>query len=138
MVSKIHPDNVIMSTDFIVLRNLALVGLLTAGFFALWILLARDWVKSGLRKQICEPVSVKWIPFANLLIWRMAFLGPGFKVIYRDYHGLTHRAYCWVSLVCFRKVTWVSDEVQGLSFWHGHELRRARQRIGREWSCSWI
>lgn len=71
------------------------------------LLLQREWVKDDLARRGITPLSVRWRPFSPG--WGSNF-GAGFRVIYVDELGLTHRAYGWV-WERRNKVRWTRDEV---------------------------
>ena len=92
--------------DFIAWRNLALVPCIVAVLVFLAVVLCREWVKSDLREKMCEPIRIRWRPFA----WRTNRLTCAFKVMYSDFEGRVHRGTCW-TYWHRRSVTWDGDEI---------------------------
>ena len=98
-----------MSTeDLVAMRNLALIPCIVAALVFLAVVLCRECVKSDLRERTCEPLRVRWRPFA----WRTNWFTCSFKVDYSDFQGQIHRAICW-TYWHRRSVTWGSDEIIG-------------------------
>ena len=89
--------------NFYVWRNLAVISAIIIFIQFLSIILCREWVKSDLRRRICEPVSVRWQPFTWWPLW-----GPAFRVFYKDAAGIVHAARC--GLPAWRRpVVWRED-----------------------------
>lgn len=98
--------------DFIVYRNVALCFCIAALLWFLAVVLCREWVKTDLRRRMCEPRRIRWRPFA----WRTNWFTCSFRVVYSDLHGQVHRAICWTYWLR-PSVTWESDEIID----HGYE-----------------
>ena|SRR5687767_15122456 len=94
------------SEDFIIWRNAALVPCIIATLWFLAVVLCREWVKSDLRRRRCEPLRIRWRPFA----WRTNSLTCSFRVIYSDSRGQIHRAICW-TYWHRSSVMWDADEI---------------------------
>jgi len=98
--------------DFVAYRNIALCFCFVAVLVFLAVVLCREWVKSDLRQKMCQPLHIRWRPFA----WRTNWLACSFRVLYSDIHGQTHRSICW-TYWHRPSVTWDSDEIID----YGHE-----------------
>ena len=92
--------------DITAWRNIAIVPCIVAALWFLAVVLCREWVKSDLRRRMCEPVRIRWRPFA----WRTNRLTCSFKVVYSDFRGQIHRAICW-TYWHRPSVTWDADEI---------------------------
>lgn len=97
---------VMSGVPFIIYFNLGMVAVIFGTLYLLAVTLCREWVKTDLRERICEPVSVRWRPLA----WRTNAVTCSFRVVYTDFHGLTHRAICSVYWHR-RSVFWIEDEI---------------------------
>src|SRR6185369_6145669 len=71
--------------DITVWRNIAIVTCIVAALWFLAVGLCREWVKSDLRKRMCEPVRLRSRPFAS----RTNRLTCSFKVVYSDFRGFS-------------------------------------------------
>jgi hypothetical protein len=92
--------------DFVAYRNIALCFCFVAALVFLAVVLCREWVKSDLRQRMCQPLRIRWRPFA----WRTNLLTYSFRVLYLDVHGQTHQSICW-TYWHRPSVTWDSDEI---------------------------
>jgi len=92
--------------DITVWRNIAIVPCIVAALWFLAVVLCREWVKSDLRKRMCEPVRIRSRPFAS----RSNRLTCSFKVVYSDFRGQIHRAIRW-TYWHRPSVTWDTDEI---------------------------
>lgn len=96
------------------IRPFILVGLcplIAVVLASLFILLRRERVKEELRLKCFQPVSIQWRPFGPG--WGYGYR-TGFRVIYIDFHGYRHSAFCWVGGMNFiANIRWVRDEVIG-------------------------
>jgi hypothetical protein len=68
--------------------------------------LCREWVKNDLRARMCQPIRVRWRPFA----WQTSHWRCSFTVVYADLHDQVHRAICWTPWLS-PNIVWVSDEI---------------------------
>jgi hypothetical protein len=96
--------------DFTALRNVLLIPCIIALQVFLWVVLCREWIKRDLRERACEPLRVRWRPFA----WRTNKVTCSFRVDYSDLSGRIHRAICW-TYWHRRSVIWGDDRVIGYS-----------------------
>ena len=94
--------------DMALWRNIAIIPCIVGVLWSLAVLLCPEWVKNDLRERTCQPVSVRWRPFA----WRTSWLSCAFKVMYSDLDGRIHRARCW-TYWHRPSVTWDGDEIIG-------------------------
>lgn len=87
-------------------RNIALCFCIVAVLAILSVVWCREWVKSDLRRRICQPIQIRWRPFAR---WTDG-LTCSFRDLYLDLDGRMHRGTCrtyWHR----PSVTWDSDEL---------------------------
>ena len=87
-------------------RNIAIVPCIVAALWFLAVVLCREWVKSDLRQSLCEPLRIRWRPFAC----RTNKVTCSFKVVYSDCRGQIHRAICW-TYWHRPSATWDADEI---------------------------
>lgn len=87
-------------------------------FLLLWFLDAmyrREAVKRNLRERGCQPLHIRWRPFAY---WATGWWRTPFRVVYHDTEGRLHKAYCCVykdltgSPYGPRRVEWLQDELR--------------------------
>lgn len=98
--------------EFVVHRNVALCICVIVILWSLAVVLCREWVKRDLAERLCQPIRIRWQPFA----WRTNRLTCSFRVLYSDIQGRVHRSRCWTYWLRPR-VTWLDDEIID----YGHE-----------------
>lgn len=95
-----------------------------AGFIALMLFLfamfQREQVKRELRERGRQPLHTRWRPAAYWLPWQSYWGATGFRVVYLDPNGFTHKGYCFVYRSFLqdwqrgnRRVQWLADTVTG-------------------------
>jgi hypothetical protein len=89
-------------------RNVAMIPVIVAVLHLLFVLRCREWVKTDLFRRTCQPLKVRWRPFAWWPVW-----GPAFRVVYTDPAGLVHAAQAGLP-AWHRPVVWRDDEVVGV------------------------
>jgi hypothetical protein len=99
--------------DFVAFRNLVLCLCVVAVLVFLAVVLCREWVKRDLVGRLCQPIHVRWRPFA----WRTNRLTCSFRVLYSDVYGRVHRSICW-TYWHRPNVIWGDDEIID----HRHEI----------------
>lgn len=106
---------------FSVLDLLKIVGFI-GGFIALMLFLLamfqREQVKRDLGGLGCQPLHIWWRPAAYWLPWSSYWGATGFRVVYLDPNGFTHKGYCFVYRSFVRDwqwgnrcTTWLTDSV---------------------------
>jgi hypothetical protein len=60
----------------------------------------RQQVRRDLDDNDCQILHIRWVPGAYWLPWT-ALHASGFRVIYEDSSGLSHRAYCYAYTMGF-------------------------------------
>ena len=92
--------------EFAVYRNIALCFCIVAVLWFLAVILCREWIRRDLAARLCQPIQIRWRPFA----WRTNWLTCSFRVLYSDIHGRVHRSVGWTYWLR-PDVTWESDEI---------------------------
>lgn len=71
----------------------------------------REAVKRDLAEQVFEPRHIWWCPAAYWTPWLGYWGSTGFRVIYSDADGFTHKAYCFVYRSFAKDFQWGSRRV---------------------------
>src|SRR5665213_990058 len=114
------------SPNFLSVYDLIIVVGFIAGFIALMLFLfamfQREQVKRELRGRGCQPLHSRWRPAEYWLSWQSYWGATGFRVVYLDPNGFTHKGYCFVYRSFLqdwqrgnRRVQWLADTVTGQS-----------------------
>ncbi len=105
--------------DFLPVYDLIKIVGFIAGFFTLVsFLLAmfqREQVKRDLGEMGCQPLHIWWRPAAYWLPWQSYWSATGFRVVYLDLNGSTHKGYCFVYRSFLKDWQWGNRRVQWLA-----------------------
>jgi hypothetical protein len=98
--------------DFFLLGLVAMCFGMVAALCFLWAMFQREAVKRNLFENGCRAVHVWWRPAAYWMPW--LFDVTAFRVIYRDFGGSLHKAYCCVYRSFGESPNWGSRRVRWL------------------------
>jgi hypothetical protein len=111
------PDHGLPDWDSALLL-LQIVGYIAGVIALISFLLAmyqREQVKRELNAQDCQPLHVWWRPAAYWLPWPAYMSATGFRVVYLDSNGSTHKGYCLVYRSFSRDWQWGNRDVEWLT-----------------------